>query len=193
MSLTQITDYSIFDGGESKSLIQYFQEFDEFTGMLDVLNTQFEDLEAALFQLIEDLWLTTAVGVQLDILGEHLNLPREGRDDETYRSLLQLKAKVNAGAGTPEDLISAIVTLYGATVVNYIPDYPGKVIVEQNGTIGLFVLDDLETTPASGSVLVETTAASGADQIQVRQPDAGASTVLNAVIPAGVGLTVVQI
>lgn len=193
MSLTQITDYSVFDGGVSKSLIQYFQEFNEFTEMLDVLNTQFEDLEAALFQLIEDLWLTTAVGVQLDLLGEHLNLPREGRDDETYRSLLQLKAKVNAGAGTPEDLISAIVTLYGATVVNYIPDYPGKVIIEQNGTIGLFVLDDLETTPASGSVLIETTAASGGDQIQVRQVDAGAVTVLNAVLPAGVGLTVVQI
>ncbi len=186
--ITQISDYSSLDSDvKNKILFDFFRESQDFLDVLSSFNSQFNELEEVAFQLANNLLIDNATGVNLDVLGKILGLPRFGRDDESYRSLLQLKTDINIGSGTPELVIQAITILYGATIVNFIPNYPGKVNVEQNGQIGLFILSNLTTI--SGNNLVTLSG----DNIVVRAPDATGEVILENLMPAGTLLTIVNI
>jgi len=60
--------------------------------------------------------LDTAVGDQLDILGETVGLPRNGYDDTTYRKLINIQILlILRSTGSPENIISIIRTYLGVT------------------------------------------------------------------------------
>jgi len=84
-------------------------------------------------------------------------------------------------------LISTVKLLYGASVINYIPDYPAGATVEQDGASSLFVLNNLVTT--SGNNLVTTSG----NNLVLRKPDTISIELIDSVIPAGVKVTIVQI
>ena len=182
--IEQINDYKALN--TPPYLIEQFKG-STFQDFIEAFDRQFNELEQAAFDVLLNMWITTAVGEQLDVLGLLFDLDRLGRDDESYRTLIALAAKINTGSPTPELLIEAVKGVYGATTVNYIPDYPAKVIIEQDGSSGLFLLDDLETI---GGTLIETI---GGEQIQIRIPDTAAEGLVELTVPAGVGLTVTTI
>jgi hypothetical protein len=78
--------------------------------------------------------VSTAIGVQLDLLGRIVGEPRNGRTDDQYRIWIQAKIRVNRSSGTIEDLIDIFSILTGdqaiVTVVEY---YPAKITVKLNG------------------------------------------------------------
>lgn len=101
--------------------------------LLEAIGAQKDDLESALFSIRNGLYLATAEGVQLDTIGAVFNVARLGNDDETYRSNIRQVASMRSFA-TPEDIISVLKSLYGATSVAYIPEYPaGAAILTDNG------------------------------------------------------------
>ena len=155
-----------------------------FNGILESVDTQLEEFEVAAETVLTDIWLDTAAGVQLDLLGRDLGLSRRGADDETYRALLNLKIRINTGGGEPELLIAVVKELYNATSVHYIPDYPAGVIIEHDGSIGLFTLTELELD--TGDFMIIDTG----ETLFLREPDTSAEALLDLVIPAGVSLTV---
>ncbi len=186
--IEQITDYSTLDDNRgNKILFDFFRASEDFMAVLNGFNPQFEELENTAFQLFTDVWLDTAKGVNLDLLGKLLGLSRLGRDDESYRTLLKLKVDVNVGSGTPELLIGAIRVLYDATTVNYIPDYPAKVEIEQNGELGLFFINNLETNAGNNLVTLS------GDNLTVREIDTTAAQILDNIMPSGVLLTITNI
>lgn len=67
-----------------------------------------ESIEDMFEQLKDDLWLGTAVGAQLDGLGDILDLERSGRDDDDYRLWLRAWILVLRSSGTPEELITIV-------------------------------------------------------------------------------------
>lgn len=69
--------------------------------------------------------LDTAVGVHLDRLGEILQLPRYGYDDDRYRTLLQIQVQLVLSSTTTTSTILEIVALFtGADPLSYADHYP---------------------------------------------------------------------
>lgn len=179
----------IFDNADvTKQLIlEQFKGNPYFEGLNAIQDTQYNELQAAAFQLMNEVWIETGEGVQLDRIGDIIGLPRFGRDDESYRKLLKIRASINTGSGEPELVIAAIAALYEATTVHYIPDYPAGVEIQHDGVSGLFTLDELVTIAGDP---IETI---GGDQLFIKAPDTGAIDILNDLVPSGVDLTVTQI
>ena len=185
MELEQISDYSVLT---EKLIPARFSNKKNFVeGLLGSTNPQFNDLDEANYQIFTQVWLDTAVGVQLDFIGNLLVLDRLDRDDESYRALLQLKVSINTGAGQPELIIRIIKELYTATEVHYIPNYPAGFIIQQNGSIGLFLLTEMEIDDGSFLLLDD------GNPLCLREPDTAAESILELVIPSGVDIQIVNI
>lgn len=94
-----------------------------------------QDVEDTLEELRSQRNIDTAVGVQLDGLGQILGLERlDGEDDEDYRERLKFQIFVNQGTGTPEEVIAILTFLTNATRVRYIEYYPAAYQMITNGT-----------------------------------------------------------
>lgn len=93
---------------------------EEFT---KALAGEVQELEDASFQVILDRWLTTAIGVQLDLLGEIVGETRAGRTDEDYRVFLQIRILRNLSQGETETIISVVKVVTGTD----------QIIVEDRG------------------------------------------------------------
>lgn len=139
----QIADYTVLD--KPPYLIEYFQGTD-LAAYAAAMDTQYDQIEQACFDLISQLWLDNAIGAQLDVLGVQLNLPRAGLDDTTYRLLLQLKAFIDQGAGTPEAAIAAVRTIMNDPAPAYLalwPELPAAFAVASPSPLGIGQLFDL--------------------------------------------------
>lgn len=173
-----ITDYKDF----KSFLLSQFQTKERFLGIFNAFSNEMNDLETALFEIRDLFYMDTAVGVQLDIIGRVLDLARNGRTDDSYRALLQVKAALNFNAGTPESLITTAVKFFNATVVQYIPAYPAGVNLWTDGDIGLTIrqlmeLDDTGLLELDDGGILE-----------VEEPDALSEDILFEILPAGVSL-----
>lgn len=67
-----------------------------------------QELEDVLFAILDERWLATAGGEQLDGLGEILGEGRLSSDDEVYRDALYLRVLINCSCGEPERLIQVL-------------------------------------------------------------------------------------
>jgi hypothetical protein len=79
------------------------------------------------------MYLATAVGVQLDLLGRIYNVTRQGRLDADYRKAIQAVA-ATAVNGTPDEIITFLQVAYGINGV-YTPEYPGSFFIEPPSSI----------------------------------------------------------
>lgn len=95
-----------------------------------------QEIEDVNWQLYTERWLETAVGVQLDGIGEILGLPRNaGETDESYRQRLRFQAFINRSTGTPEEIIYVISVLTQATYVIYTELHPAAFQLYTNGAV----------------------------------------------------------
>lgn len=128
----QITDYTIFN--KNPWLIAFFKN----SNLVDILesnDTQFNELEDVFYQLLLEMWLDTAIGEQLDVLGIHIGIDRDGRTDSEYRAVLISQININVSSGEPEALIDAVRILFNTSNVLYKPEYPAKVIIWTDATL----------------------------------------------------------
>lgn len=181
--LIQISDYDVF----LDLLIQQFKDKPKFVQVLQLLTKQCEDIETAIFEFLNEFSIDTAVGAQLDLIGRLVGLNRNGRDDASYRTLLQIKVEINFSAGTPESLLKAAVALYDASNVQYTPIYPAKVQLWTDGDIGLFQVFNLELDVVNDLMELD-----DGGILELQQPDDIAEDLLFQILPAGVGLLLVS-
>lgn len=179
MSLEQILDYDII---VDQIRTQFFADTNVIEGIAKGDDPQYNELEQAFFDILNNVWLDTAVGIQLDVLGEILDVPRAGKDDASYRTLLELKTRVNRSYGQVNLILDAVKILYQATTALYIPNYPAGFEIQHDGTSGLFLLEDLVTLGTAENIIT----ISGSENIQVRSSDTVAQELIDAIIPAGV-------
>jgi hypothetical protein len=92
----------------SEALDNLVQQF-KGSGTLQLFITSWvnevQELEGVWFDLLNDRWIVTAVGEQLDGLGSIVGESRQGRSDEVYRVAIQARIAINKGSGTPEEII----------------------------------------------------------------------------------------
>lgn len=119
---------------ELSLLLEQYKNKDKFVEFLKLLAKMANDLEEAGFELLENLSLDTAEGVQLDMLGDRLDLKRNGKTDDEYRIFLYLKTAINTNPGNPEILIRALKLVFNANKIQYIPRYPAGIEIRDSST-----------------------------------------------------------
>jgi hypothetical protein len=88
---------------------------------------QVQELEQILIDLSTQRSIDTASGIQLDLIGELLNKPRNGRSDADYRILLLAKIAQNISRGTPEDVIAVFKILTSSSRVQLGDGHLGEI------------------------------------------------------------------
>ena len=73
-------------------LLTQFQDAPNILKLIEIIAEEVGDYEQAAEQLFTGFLIGDAEGTTLDVIGEFLNIPREGRDDTTYRNTLLMTA-----------------------------------------------------------------------------------------------------
>jgi len=183
MMITQLLDYSVYN--QPPYLLQFMKDGD-VAAITHCTDYQFNDFEAAAFAIMGYSWLDQASGNSLDILGKHLNLDRNGRDDPTYATLLKIAAFINVSSGQPDELITAVKSLYGASHAILSFTYPMKITITQNGALALFMIQNYILDDTFNYVL------DNGDTYMFNIEDTTANLILAKAVPSGVALTIVQ-
>lgn len=96
-----------------------------FQKLIKILSTPAQELQDVLWELKTERWLSSAVGEQLDLIGQILGLPRnQGESDEDYRERLEFQVFINLSSGTPEQIIEATQTLTESSYVRFFDVFP---------------------------------------------------------------------
>ena len=120
-------------------LIAYFRKPRNFA-FLDAIVDQVQELEVAASQLYNDTRLSTAVGVNLDVLGRVVGELRAGRADEDYRAAIRTRILVNRSNGRLEDLIAIVLSLLPAAVIT-VAEYQPPAVSFQVDSLGSVTFD----------------------------------------------------
>lgn len=112
-------------------LMEQYKTQPKIVALLQSFLTQCAELEVKLGELETERYLDTAVGAQLDGLGDILGQDRLGLNDEDYRQLLRARVLVNASRGTANEIIEIfqLITEPGA-VINLQEIFPATVELE---------------------------------------------------------------
>jgi hypothetical protein len=120
MLVTRIPDHA----GEAEArLMEQYRGQDRMLSVLAMVTGGHQNVEDATFELPEGRALTTAVGAQLDRLGELLGFKRSGLTDEQYRAVLQGVVAESFSDGTYATAATILQSLYGASAV-FVATYP---------------------------------------------------------------------
>jgi len=117
-------------------LLDIFKDRPNIKSMLEIYLKQNDDLESAIFQLLDSRHLSdleSVVGEQLDTIGSIVGQERMGQLDEDYRKSILFKIGVNNSQATPKYLTTLLKETTESTEVKYFPHYPASYIAEFNG------------------------------------------------------------
>lgn len=132
MTLTQTTTHV----AEAKDrLVQQFKGKTKLEALLTAYVNQIQDLEDVFFQLLEERVIDTAVGVQLDGLGDIVGEERKGKNDTSYRTWIRGRIRANRSSGTPEDMLEIADLITDANALAIEEYYPAG--------FNLIIFDDL--------------------------------------------------
>jgi hypothetical protein len=136
-----------------------------FRSLISVFADRTQGLVDAGVDVSEAFDLESAVGAQLDRLGEILQRPRLTYDDDRYRTLLQIQVELVLSSGTSVPTILRIVELFtGHDPVAYSEEYPMGFTVDA-------VLDDPDDTPLLVQLIGEAKAAAYGATVGVSDAD----------------------
>lgn len=103
-------------------------------GLLSVYVSQIQELQNVAQDLYDFRSINSAYGVQLDLLGTILNVPRlQGENDNAYRERLRFKSFLIFSSGTPEQIMEILRVNSQATFVQYYDIFPAAYQMLTNG------------------------------------------------------------
>lgn len=91
--------------------------------LLDAVLTPLQDVENALMQCLNERTISTATGINLDVIGKLVGEPRATYpDDDTYRLAIQARIQANRSSGTVENVIKVTRLIINDTtaVIKYV-------------------------------------------------------------------------
>lgn len=139
--------------------VEQYKEKNNITALLEVFGRQLQEVYDFYLQLLMERSLYSAVGNQLDSIGDNLalsraearNLTTEDIDDETYRKYLIYKILKNTSDCTYSDLIKAV-EMFWDHPIHYAEDknQPATIILSTDILDG----NEIDTTPLLQAPLV---------------------------------------
>jgi len=146
--VTQITDHE--DRAQAR-LPEQFVGKELMIALVRAIAAEVQDIEDAVFPMLDLLNIDTMIGAQLDGIGDILTEPRAGQNDVNYRLALHAKAARITASGTPEQLIERMIQLAAATGILYEPIYPGKIrLTPTTGELPVDLFSALEASAPTG-------------------------------------------
>lgn len=118
MTIEQITDYET----RAPALLTDRYRKPAIMAILRSWMAELQEVENVFWALLTERSVANAVGAQLDVLGNILGQPREGRSDEIYRAWVSARVLVLRSSGQAEQLI-AIAKRLLPTVPIYLEEY----------------------------------------------------------------------
>ena len=112
-------------------LTHQFKDSTKLRALLSALVAPSQEIEDALWQLLTERGVETAVGLQLDKIGEIVGQERGGLSDSVYRKYIRARIAANRSDGIVDDLIfvTRAVLNDDAAVIQIEPQYPAAVVV----------------------------------------------------------------
>jgi hypothetical protein len=105
--------------GEAEArLLAQFDDAVKLHALVRVLVGPVQELEQAAFGVRDAFNVETVTGDQLEVLGEIVGEPRQGRLDAHYRAYVQARILANSADGAPGTLYKIARTLLGAGVLS---------------------------------------------------------------------------
>ena len=161
MTIEEITDHA---EQAKERLPSQFNDAVNFRGFFDIAGARFQELETQLFNILDQRHLSVAVGVQLDGIGQILDLERElGESDASYRASLIGRTGELAKSGEMENIITSFLTLTGAVSVEATDFYPAAVNIValldadvEDSDIDQAIVDNMNLVKAAGVNLIMT-------------------------------------
>jgi hypothetical protein len=114
-------------------LASQFQNSTKLTALMSAIVSPISVLETDADALIENRWIDTSIGKQLDGCGEIVGEPRLGRNDDEYRIAIKFRVFVNVSEGTPVALIDGLKFITNPTDCQYLESYPATALLFTNG------------------------------------------------------------
>jgi hypothetical protein len=112
-------------------LCYQFRDKQGIVDLVTVFAQRWNDLEAVFWALLSMRTVYTAVGAQLDTVGEIVGQPRNGLGDDDYRRFIFARIATNKSSGLVEDLITV-----AKLVLN---DANATIVVNQQGAAAVVV------------------------------------------------------
>lgn len=109
--------------------IEQLADKERFSLLLSLFGGQIQDLENALFQVLNETDIESAVGAQLDGLGSIVGEERAGRQDAAYRIAIRTRIVLNSSQGTIEDLLALALAISGGTKAEAIEYFPAGFVI----------------------------------------------------------------
>ena len=136
------------------NLLEKYQQLPGWTGLMNMLMKQVQEIEDMLNTFPEGRALATAIGQQLDELGTIVVQDREGFDDDFYRVLLYVKIGINTSEGEPLKIIDIFKLLTEAATVHYQNLGNGNLSLASDGQSPIedieFLFENMEKVIAAG-------------------------------------------
>jgi hypothetical protein len=99
--------------------LEQYKESKALSVLMKALVSQLQRTEDTFLDLQLKRFIPTAFGYTLDLMGSIVGELRNFKDDNDYRTAILIRALINNGGGTPEDIISAIRILYFPRKIEY--------------------------------------------------------------------------
>ena len=99
--------------------LEQYKESKALSVLMKALISQLQRTEDTFLDLQLKRFIPTAFGYTLDLMGSIVGELRNFKDDNDYRTAILIRALINNGGGTPEDIISAIRILYAPRKIEY--------------------------------------------------------------------------
>jgi len=132
MSITPITSHVI---AAKDRLFEQFKGVASIEALVEAFVGEVQVLENLFGQICADRGIESAVGVQLDLLGDIVGQARLGTDDDTYRQRIKVRIIQNLSEGEPERVIQVYRFLLNATTVFYGELHPASVFLVGAGSV----------------------------------------------------------
>lgn len=145
--IDKIGDYNI----NLELMLEQWKSSEKLKGVISASMTRANDMEDAIFEVRDLMDIDNGEGLSLDYIGKVWNTDREGNDDAAYRILLK-QTKAKSFSGEPESIIEILKATYGATFVQYSPEYPGKYRLVTDAFLSQSILDNISVAGV-GAVL----------------------------------------
>lgn len=155
---------SVHDSEAKNRADQTLKNAPKFNQLLSVFATEIQTLENVLYSLFSQRLLSTAVGMQLDVLGAIVGQIRGNSvDDLEYRRRISARVLVNRSSGDRPKLLKIIETIKGTLAdVVFLHDANASFIVGIFGTVDVFpdqalyieLLHDAKAAGINGNLLM---------------------------------------
>lgn len=176
-------------------LIEQFQDSSDIKALIAAFVDRAQDLENALFPLLEIRNVDTMTGDRLDGLGQIVNVGRGGRTDDEYRLRIRAELAILKSTGIARDLVSTLQLLIAQTVADIQVDeyYPKTIYLRpRNFSVGSTDMDAVagllrRAAPAGTSLQVIYSTTETSDDAMFRYSDTAGTPELSSTHGFGAG------